>query len=261
MRKDAKYRFVSLHAFVELTDTFFMGKELSKGVLHDKLRDRLSGYLKDGRTRSTKRALSILSDYSVIQESRNRFDEITFRLKGITDESNSIFLSVLAFLYDSFKDRTIGQDILDRIETLLPLVSEPGDPKGYFPHVPSEEDILVRFFSYSAQQKSITPYDVTKQFHSWPAITRLYILMSWLSEFSREFENDTTGIRVMTLFYSICQRAVQEQLDFRNDNKLLQLPSDMYYTLKERTDQVELIKGAEPFLSEIVKKKLGLSVS
>lgn len=261
MRKDAKYRIVSLHAFVELTDAFFMGKELSKGVLHDKLRDRLSEYLKDGRTRSTKRALSILSDYSVIQESRNRFDEITFRLKGITDESNSIFLSVLAFLEDSFKDRTIGQDVLDRIETLLPLLSEPGDPKGYFPHVPGEENILMRFFSYMARQKSITSYDVTKQFHRLPAIVRIYIMVSWLSNLSREFENDTTGVRAMTLFYSICQRAVQEQLDFRNDNKLLKLPFNMYYRLKERIDQVELIKGAEPFLSEIVKKKLGLNIS
>ncbi len=35
----------------------------------------------------------------------------------------------------------------------------------------------------------------------------------------------------------------------------------MYYTLKERIGQVELIKGAEPSLSEIVKKKLGLNVS
>jgi hypothetical protein len=260
MPRNANHGISALHVFVALSDAYIDGrKEVTLNELKRTLIKDLHEYLTDGRSRSAKRAVKILAEYSLVEESKNRFGEPVYSLKGKSDTSFSNFLNMLSFLEDMTKGRTGEKQILERIEAVLPAIIEVLRGNGCFTRVPKEkENIVISIFEALASEHGISLYAAIKFFHDQPQILRLYNMFAWLAIISEKYGDDTSLEIVLKTYYEVFKSVIPEKFDLaevdeKKSESLLRMPS---FKDIAKTQHTKTILNPELNLPDKVRRKL-----
>lgn len=261
--KDAKKcesGITALHVFVTLTDAYLSGKkEITLSELKPTLIRELHEYMTDGRSRSTKRSLKILAEYSLIEESENRFGEPVYSLKSKSDELYTVFLNIPSFLDDMTKGRTGDKQLLERIEANLPAIIEVLRDNQCFSGVSKEkENIVLSIFETLASEQGISLYEATKFFHRRPQIMRIYRMLTWIAMVSEKYGQNLSAEIVVMTFYEACSIMIPEQLDLAGvdklkDESILKRPS---FKGAVEFGAVRTILVIRPYLPAKVREKL-----
>lgn len=260
MPRNANHGISALHVFVALADAYIDGrKEVTLNELKRTLIKDLHEYLTDGRSRSAKRAVKILAEYSLVEERKNRFGEPVYSLKGKTDTSFSNFLNMLSFLEDMTKGRTGEKQILEIIESVLPAIIEVLRGNGCFTRVPKgKENILMFIFEALAREQEISLYTAIKFFHDQPQILRLYNMFAWLAIISEKYGDSTSSEVVLITCYEVFKSVIPEEfnlaeVDEEKSESLLRMPS---FKDIAKTEPTKTILNPELNLPDKVRRKI-----
>lgn len=206
MPKNATHGITALQVFVELAELFDRNEPVSLGILQSKIIVKLGKYLTDGRTRSVKRAIGVLSKYELIREGINKFDEKTCILNLTEENQTSFYFNVLIFLDDNSK----GNCILEEMEFLFtPLVSSNADS---FPFIPDTEEPFRSMYKYWAIVYGLSEYSISKFFYQMPVKLRIYQLMVWIVHKWKTQEKDQSITKVAPLFLHLCFAAANNYI-------------------------------------------------
>lgn len=260
MPRNANHGISALHVFVALADAYIDGrKEVTLNELKRTLIKDLHEYLTDGRSRSAKRAVKILAEYSLVEESKNRFGEPVYSLKDKLDTAFSIFLFTLAFLDDMTKGRAKDKNVLERVETVLPAFIEVLRENGCFAGIPKEkENVFMLIFEELSSEQGISLYAATKFFHRQPQILRLYNMFAWLAFISERYGNNMSAKIVLMAFYEVCKTAIPENmvLTGSDKDKANSFPESPFFRDIEVKKPVRSILNTWPNMPKKIKEKL-----
>ena len=213
MPRNANHGISALHVFVALADAYIDGrKEVTLNAFKRTLIEDLNEYLIHGRSRSAKRAVKILTEYSLVEECKNRFGKPVYFFKGKSDASFSNILNMLSFLEDMTKGRTGEKQILERMEAMLPAIIEVLRGNACFTSVPKEkENIVMPIFDAFASEDGISLYTAIKFFYDQPQILRLYNMFAWLAIISEKYGDNTSPEIVLITYYEVFKSVIPEK--------------------------------------------------
>lgn len=131
------------------------------GMLEEKVKAKLLPYLKDGRTRSLKKAISVLNGYGVIDTTLSKYGEPAYRIarRVDTDQFRFDYLYLLSFINDiarTVEGSHASFDPLLFIEdhVFKWLLEDPSTINENDPFWTEENAVLARIFHIGADEKT-----------------------------------------------------------------------------------------------------------
>ena len=118
------------------------------------------------------------------------------------------------------KGRTGDEQILERIEAIIPAIIEVLRNLGCFAGLPEEKDnLLLSIFEALAIEQGISLYATLKFFYEQPQILRLYNLFAWLTEISQKYGDNNSVEIVLIAFYEVCRSVIPLNIDLDEADK------------------------------------------
>ena len=221
MSKNASRGITALHVFLELSDALLRDSPVSLGILQDKVKEKLSLYLTDGRSRSIKKAIELLDSYGLVDfPGKNQFGEPVYSLRYYEDRMWTFYLSVLQFL----SDITDSKGLAVRIEQIVVLnLDERYLVRGFthrlgIDHSESggirqttQTDFIVWMVKRIAGHIKSTYYEAMRDYESLGPLLRMHYLFYWLMTFNTKKDNKIAR-KINTLFLKACLMVAEEWL-------------------------------------------------
>lgn len=212
--RNASRGVTAMTVFKILSNKYVEGSSISLGLLQDEVKKSLSEVMKDGRSRSVKRAIENLNGYGILAPTgRNRFGEPTYELDLTIDRGPQVFLKFLCFI-GSVTNDWMG---LQRMEAIMGTTIT-GFRKVLFPDISENVDLLLGPIYELAKAKKMSIYTATAFFRAEPVIYRIYSIFHYIYSLKREYnkDNDPT-LSVFKLFNITCNKIAKGWLEERNN--------------------------------------------
>lgn len=221
MSKNASHGITALHVFLELSDALLSDRPVSLGILQDRVKEKLSSYLTDGRSRSIKKAIELIGSYGLADfPGKNKYGEPVYKLRYYEDRMWTFYLSVLQFL----SDMTDSNGLAVRIEQIVVLNLDERYLVSSFTHrlgidhsdsggirQTTQTDFIVWMVKRIAEHIGSTYYEAMRDYESLGPLLRMHYLFYWLMTFNIKKDNEIAR-KINTLFLKACYTVIEEWL-------------------------------------------------